>query len=544
MIDESAIELSVEFARYWNNLLKDFPRYQLDTSWPSIGTLDLIFAPLRGRKSISEGESLMLRGASAYLAGIAHDCWESWPESTSVQVSFGDGVHATDILIRATRGPLIEEGKSATINVTETLRATLRDVPNPLPVFSDGLRYLTPDANLISSIASGICSGLSPYVDGPWSTKRPEEFSSNLANTIDLLSRTAAENYIKVYPSEAIGSSPKVYHPGLILPPISFDEKIYGARAISGLADFLLANVPEAEDRISLCQNLARSPDELIATAGLGSLIALNDLPLDPISLAVASSRRVSMPKLRRAICLARSVLGRPESWVENIANGSYAEANIGLYRELMLHMIPAWYLEDSTLLREPSLLRLFELLANSHLEESVAFIKRFLVTNFQHPELYLQHAFLLILSGKLEEAEQEIRSLDDENLHPVIEFKKLELRAIIKEALGEFTKSLEFRTHALTLEGVSSVRTPVVMFSRANLLERMGKESEAISAYEKLRSIDELNFDVTTALVFLNKGNSGSNAAKTSVVRELLSRAPRNAQLFHQLLSSLQDPV
>lgn len=496
MIEDEVVQIAGEFSALWSDVLQDFPVYRFDFTWPSVGTVDYLLAPLRGKETFSETEDSLIRGAAAYLAGIAHDCWSTFPAGAKVRVfvqEHGD----FDIVIRVSGGDQLRDHETFEVRIYSTLQQLISKPANPFPTFADSERFINPDSNLLSLFASGLVSGLCPYGKGPWTGRSVKRFAPYLQTVCSHLAASSASYCQRVFPADHLGVSAKLYYPHLILPPAGYGERYVGVRAAAGLIDSLKgANASEDEMRRCVI-GLASTPDDLISLGGFAVASALCETPVPERLRAQGWIRQISCPALRSSMKMARTLLGKKDSWLSHLKEKEFTEAKRELSIERQLKYIPLLYLDKLDYIEDPLLDEFFHFVSWSHPKEAAEALGAYIEIKTLPAELRLQHIYLLLVLNQLDQAKAELSSLAEESdalSEPNDQFKFLELQGLIAERNANPEETADNFKKAFAIRNVNTDRLSSVGNWLAMYYTARNQFSEAQTVLERILKMDSAN--------------------------------------------------
>jgi hypothetical protein len=448
MIEESIKQLADNFSKSWTKKLKKVPRFSLDYTWPSVGTLDLITYQLRRKDVYTRKERDIIRSASAYLACIAHDCWSQFPGNPTVEVQNTSGVEF-DIIITATGGDLLAAEESFSVNVVQSLKLVLEYKGDALSFFGRKLRAVPLNYNLLSLFGIGLITGYTPFGIGPWKDDDEKDYVRNLIQAQEYLAKTCASYYNKHFPDEDIGKDENLYHYFLILPPSQIEEHFPGCRAVTGIIQYFKDNDIPLDRLTTLSNNLALSPDDLISTAGFALSCALCNETQDPSNklIALSQSKGSYAAKIRPAVMTARKALGHIADISECIEKGDFDTAITLAEIEKKLNLIPL--LRCSTRHFKNTAFKPFinALLwfAPKEARDEIDLLEK--QGAALEPDIILQAIFLDIMMGNLDKARDELDFF--ENLlegNPLQEkFLFLELKGLYEAFQGDLKNACKY---------------------------------------------------------------------------------------------------
>ncbi len=411
MLADEVVQLAVQFKVSSSKLLEHFPRYILDFSWPSVGLLDRILRPLRAKRELNERDEQMILAASAYIGGIAYDCWQQFEGQPSVTLQLeADG---KEVVIRAKGGSHLKEGESYFVPITSVVRQLLVSPSNPLPTFGALRRPLVPGQNYLSQVALGIIAGRSPYGSGPWNKIEDHEIINNLMATDNQLARSSAAHYTAHYPSDEVGGDSNLYRSHLVLPPGGYKERFPWSRAVEGVMSYVEAQSISKDQLLTLALNLAQSPDEQISTAGLIVALAVTDDTPHPKLLAAVESFGILIASLRPAVLIARSKLKLSGDWLLELSNGNTELAKNLALKDMRLGLTPLLYVDESSL-ETADLLPLFHHALWGEAELARNFLAIYGQTQPLTIPLILQGCHLDIMLNRLDRASADLAALPE----------------------------------------------------------------------------------------------------------------------------------
>lgn len=310
MISNKVKEKLDSFISQIEPLLSLSPFYTLDYSWPSFGFFDVITQPLRGKKNLDQFSTEVLTATAAYLAIITHDCWQLF--DAEIIVDFQD----EGVILGARKGKFIPEGEEVVLYLERDLNKIIAEFPYPFPVFSDFNREIAPYMNILSSFAIGVVTGLSPYIEGPWSKLKPVDFKENIEKTVKHLAEGSANYYGKIFPNEPLGQVAELYLNSLIFPPILYSEDAPARRAVSGILEFAKEFKVTKENLLALTLNLSKLPDEVLSLAGIAISSALIEKE-NPNLIASTDTKGLFLGTIRSAMYDVIEHFKLSEDWLK-----------------------------------------------------------------------------------------------------------------------------------------------------------------------------------------------------------------------------------
>ncbi|MCC6220642.1 MAG: hypothetical protein IT291_05290 [Deltaproteobacteria bacterium] len=393
---------------HMQRLAEALPEYELNLTWPSVGTLDLLTYHLRGKTTLEENDLYLINCVAAYLAGMTHDIWARYPERLAIDVKLSPSVKEEVIIAaRFTSGPLAN--KTFSIYLSQILNNLLVNPPKVLPVFADFRRRVPSDHNILSLFATGLFSGLCPFfAEGPWNSASIADCAEHLSIFEQVLAKSAATYYAKVFPLELLGQNHEIYLNNLVLPPAGHKEDFVACRATANLTSFLVKQKCLPKDVERLAVNLARSPDELISQAGLALAIALQKREVEPplYIRSICEAKKNYVHLLRPAVMLARKVLGIPHDWAICLEQGKIEKAIELIELEKYFGLLPHLILPPK-MVSQAELKPLFNAIAWSNVDAGMQAIDYFKTKNISSPELLLQEIYFRLIRDEIDKTEE-----------------------------------------------------------------------------------------------------------------------------------------
>lgn len=387
-------------------IFSQYPKYLLDSTWPSIGVADLLLSKFRGQERFSADEKNLIGSVSAYVAMIAFSCWKQFADDVSIRLIVKEEPELS-IGIEATGGTEIPPGDRVYVNITSAIKDCLS--ANPLPFFEQSSAHLGPEDNRLSHLAVGLLTGLSSFGDGPWKERSLANHAAYTRAAELFMAAGSASYYRRNFPSEPTGQKGELYMFGLLMPPLFHQEQFYAANAAYQLARHLVDQKVPAYEMLQLAINLGHSPDPQIAAAGTALSIALLTGPIPSQIYGLCYSRGKNLQRLRPAVILARRALGKPADWAELVEDDQLEQATALVEIERSLGLIPFFRL-PAEYLNEQRMLVLWESLAASKLDSALEVITTLRGAGVFSVDLALQEAYLRLQLNDLDEAEALLR--------------------------------------------------------------------------------------------------------------------------------------
>ena len=538
-IDDKVVYLARQFQNDWNSLLTDYPKYALDLSWPSVGTLDLILSPLRFAGEIFPEQRKLLLGASAYLAGMAYDCWTHFPESPKVWLTLTE-VEEPEITLGICGGHFLEQDQIFSVNVTSALRRVLTAPENPLPFFEQSTRSLTYSHNIVSLFAVGLFSGLCPYGKGRFTKLRDETALPHLIVVNELLSRSAAEYYSKVFPGEALGASAALYRDRIVMPPPGHREKFPAIRSASALVEYMKTQEVPSEDMQRLALNLAHSPDEFSMITGFSVLAALSS-PCPCAELqAVGESLSGYRPYLRPAVMAARKVLDLPYNWLADLRQGKKQEAlELARYEEA-LGLLPLMRMPLERI-QEPELESFVTMLAWSRPEEARSFLDTYSETTPLSMDLVFEALMLDLVLRDFDRAATDLSALEQvEIVDPLRRSRFFNLKGAYAEGINNADSARA--CYEEVLKSASAEQREFISAGNglARCLLQIGNHEQALAVIESV--LAKHPWSISSLICRVRALDAlGRSEESAETLNSVLRLAPADRTAFQLLVSQLK---
>lgn len=539
MIDERVVEIAKNFCGYFTSILRPYPKYQLDFSWPSVGVLDLISQPLRFRTQRTDIEEELLRGISAYLAGMTYDTWVQFPNPPTVQVSLND---KGEITIEAKGGTHLPGRQSYFINLSVVLGEILSNPQNPLPVFEKTTRVISPQENWLSQFAIGLLSGLCPYGEGTWATFEDALFADYLVSCDSTLSQSAASYYKKAFPTEPLGASQTLYKQQLILPSISHKQRFPATTAANAVSKFLEKNSISDEEALRLSLHLAQSPDDLISSVGFIINAAFIDSSPSREILALSESFGVRVASLRPALLIARKALQKPDEWITLAQDGKFEQAMRLAHVESSLGFTPLLQL-PLEFAQQHDFLPLLASLTWSDGATALECIEALSSSGIKSPHLTLQKAWILLFAQELELVEKTISELGEEI--PVFSNEDFALLALIEATIetvkGQTNEVLSILTPHLSTFSFSLYAREIVPLYLESAIT-LGRFDKALQVIDVALKNFPLSPVILSKHIEISLKNGVAKESLLPEIEKLIRLAPMWTNTFQLLLNIVQD--
>lgn len=497
MIDKEINELTSSFSAFFSVVLKDQNRLSLDYSWPSVGSVDLLLSPLRDKPELSDGELNLVLGASAYLGIIAQSCWEymgAGGENSSappVKADLRYDRTAKEVILTATGGRHLKHGEQFSVRITSTLKQILTAPANPFPCFADFARPLESGAPVVTLFALGLCTGITPYGEGPWKNLSPSEAKEHLLSPEVFLAKSSAGYYQRVFPTEPFGAEPLLYSTQLILPPNGYNERFFGSRAGHHLARVVKDLEASNDQLLVLAQNLALMPSQQIAFAGFLLGVAVTEEQPKSRLRYFGQTLSSFVPLLKPALAMIRKELGKPDP-LELIANGDLEVAEKILEIERECGLLPL--MRDSLTGDTASTLHLVPKLLPCAYWGSAELAREaldsFAATQTLNPEQILFGIFLDVMAGNFKRAHLELQDKDKNRAlarldHPALQARRDELVGHVATHLNNPQVALPMFLRAAESYAISPRDRAACYTAHAEILLILGKAPEALASLE-----------------------------------------------------------
>ena len=406
MIHPAIVHEAKTFAETWSLRHDEQPILKLDYRWPTVGVVDLLTQQMRGRAERTPIEDQILRGAAAYLSVLAHDSWSSFGTEVVVEDS------PQGIVIRAVGGYNVSQLSPFSVAIEKHLRAMIARPTSPFSVLVGFDRPITPEQNIVSLFAIGLCMGLCPYGEGVWLDESVDSFSENIEKATKLLAVQCAEHYARVYPDEPWGQVAELYLNRLIYPPALLDEDLPAIRAVRSLLDFFTEFKVKEDGILKLASNLAKSADDTLANAGLMFVAALSKTIPPQDVLAAAQSKGMFAGLLRPGMLFIREQFKQRGDWL--LQDKFTTDDRKRFEIEVSLNFLP-WIKIPATRAGDKKLQGLLTALSVFDLDNARKFAETIGEETPGDIDVRLQRVYLDIIVGDHERAEKALKSIISE---------------------------------------------------------------------------------------------------------------------------------
>jgi len=532
-MNDATTRLALDLSTFWSKLLANYPRYGLDFSWPSVGSLNLILSHVFDVEELSEIEEQLVRGAAAYLATIACQTLESVGEGVQVEASIGEPF---EISLTVSGEPFGAKRENLVIPVYSSLRAVLRSREAALRVFESLNAPEQWGDSRVSLFAAALFTGLHSFAEGKWARSRYQDVKKQLARVVHTLAETSAKYYSIVYPTEAFGAVAQNYL-GRILPPAGFEEDFFCGRAAFTLALTLKQSNLDEQAKREVAINSALSPDVQLSAPGLAVALALSLADPSEKLLAISDGYGPSRLLLKQAMTLARQALELPAVFKHATDSELSPEIELLLQGEMELGLLPHWRVELSELLPVPALP---QLLYWNMSAQARASLDAHLETNERSTALILQGIYLDLVNGQLDRATAE---LQDEKRNSILSsLKDGPLLSLRNELIGtlatlkgdaELARAMFIRANSIP--GIPVFRRSALLNNLAQCQIVLDQHSEALRSFEEAISLFPNVSAEIGRIRLLKRLNPGESYVEP--LERVLRVAPRNKFVFQSLL-------
>jgi tetratricopeptide (TPR) repeat protein len=518
------------FAGRVTSIFSVAPTLRLDWSFPSLGVIDNLTYPLRGRGGFTEAEERLLRLCSLYLARVAGDVWRN----------FGCEVNITErnagVTLHALSGPLLD-GDGCALSVEAELRRLLQNLPQPVPVLGNFERYVAPSHNLVSLFGLGVVTGLSPFNEGNWSSVPLNDFKDMLDKALLFLAQRCVQRYEQLHPDEMTGQVGDFYLNGLLYPPTGMEERTPCLQSAKRILEQAISFGLSPQKLEPFFLNLAKSPDEHMSGIGY-CLLAASQLTgtVPKISrelMAVGESVTPYAAQLRPAVM---NVLNLERDWIA--AEDHQAADETKLEAERAAGLLPWFYVSGAVLRLKSEYPRMRDALAALVVLDMDNSLKNFDDLVAEAPgviEFRLQRMYLDQLRGDVERLERGVKALatepgaeDEPRLWLLSGFTSL--------ARGKIEDALRQLKHATGICRSSDPRYGECANAYGWALILGGDFQEAKIELERAAKFSTQPLTALLNLSFARQ-QLGSSEAAESAVFEAASLAPSERRVFANLL-------
>ncbi len=533
MISEAVTQKANDFASVWNHVLMQFPRYRLDYSWESIGVVDLILSPLRNRLEIDEQEEFLLQGAAAYLGIIVYQCWETFPGPLELSLKEGD-LARYELQLSAEGGPGLSAEQRVSIKLFTILRKLLHKPENPLPVYHGEPIPISPASNILSPFFAGVCSGLSPALQGPWKKKTPKELSEHVAATCIFGAKSMAERYMQLYPLDEYGADTDFYFSHLILPPAGTTEKYQAMEASA--ASFSRSRTLGLDDQqiVKLYENLSLSMDDLISKVGFSVVAAMSDSVPTGILRSQVEIFDMRAAALRQAVLMVRRLRELEGNWLTLLELKEFKAAQHWADIDHQLGLTPLLAFPVLSYLEEAKLWPLFRILVSTSVLDAQKSLEVQAGLMSLPPALVAQQAKLAYMAGDLSQAEKLLAtaSNDAEQQDTETLFLCASLAGLLALRKEEVASAQEYLGAALQFD-TSDIKAYTEVASKLSAIKlTLQQFDQAEQIWTRLFSRNPDAVYVRLQLAYLRRLQEDTTSFSEEV-RQVYRIAPNNKEIF-----------
>lgn len=530
-MDEKVSRLALELSAFWSSLLSSQPKYGLDFSWPSVGSLNLILSHLFDQKNFSQTDEKLVQGAAAYLAVSAASYWETLGEKVTVEMSCEEAP-SFEIHLHVSGEPFGAPREKYSLPVFSALKTILQDHEAALRVFESfqaGSQWLGSRVTLFSlSLFTGLCS----FAEGKWAHVKYRDAKRYFTPLAQRLGETAANYYEIVFPTEEFGRDAKNYL-GRLIPPAGSDEDFFGGRAAFTLAQTLQQSGLDETAKREVAINAAMFPDLQVAAPGYAVAVALSLADPSERLLAISNGFGVSKLSLKQAITLCRRAFELPAVFQSAAETDLTPETEILLQGEMQLGLLPHWRVDLRELLPVPTLI---QLLYWSMTSQARVAIDAHFRQNKRTPALILQGIYLDFVNGDFDRAEKELQ--DATNNSSIIKLAdnallslKCELMGSLASIRSDIDLAFSMFNRACAVPGLSVFRKSALLGVLGECHAARNDTNEALRCFREASEIFPNVSAELSALRLSQKLQPDENY--TEAIESILRIAPRNEVAF-----------
>ena len=312
--------VAIEFARDLNRLLQAYPHYRLDGGWLSIGVIDSLLSPLRGKKKFTSNDEQILFVAASYLAQIVVKGWKSFNGHPSVGV-FARQKPRPTIRITLRSGAGLDGGQEQTIELFESLKSLLlRDYAN-FPVYREFSLIAYRNSNILSPFIAGVVSGASPAAQGPLSRLTAKQQVENEEPVAAFISSKISEEMQRRYPLKEAWGEQLLYHLCASLPPDYDDGPALLRHTVPAWAE-ASQRYPDNLEREQMFEEWAKSNDDLLAKVGCALRFASCQIVPSGLCRTLVEAQGLRASRFRHAVHACRLQQEFEGSWSELLKGG------------------------------------------------------------------------------------------------------------------------------------------------------------------------------------------------------------------------------
>lgn len=398
---------AVEFAQQLNQLLMSYPNYRLDGEWLSLGVVDAILYPLRGKQNLEEHERVLLFSAACYLACLVSSAWGKFAGQPQVGVFVRESTEPT-ILITLRGGELLASEQEHSIDLFEALAKLLRDDFTSIPVYRKNHLLCYKHSNILSPFIAGVVSGASPYSSGPLSglpEQRQIEHEEPIARYI---AASIADTMERQNPLDEVLCRDDFYYLFATLPP-DRDDAVPLVKYCVPAWETLSGNYSSDKDRIKVAEILAKSSDDLLAKVGTVLLFSMCEVVPSGFCATLVEAQGLRASRLRQAVYTCRLQQEFEGTWSQLMLRGHTEVAQHYLCIDMQLGLVPLVVFPIISRIALPEFFPLFELLSTGELVPEDVLKSLYQFFENQPSELHLQYAKLYLAHGNFEAAKDSL---------------------------------------------------------------------------------------------------------------------------------------
>ena len=400
MFSQQQNEKLLTYTTLWNRRCPDVPLLQLDSTFPSLGVLDLQMLPFSGRKEILPSDQELLRMFSLYCAQIVNSCWNA--------------IGVADLVVEESpEVGLRLRAANLSLNMEQAITELILRPPTSLAITRTLTRQVASPQGWIGPFILGCCTGLSPWVQGAWEEETPETFQAEIQKVKEVLGQGVVLHYERCFPGELLGQFGELYLYAGIFPPLGVGESFIGQKGSKLLLDALRAVKASKKGIAALSENLAASPDEHLSCLGLILGSALTEKEPTHRLRALAETKGNFVSLLRSAMISLRKELLSASDWIEGEKLTPVDLQQIEIERQL--GFLPWLYMSTEYLPKmwaDKRFRKICEALTFFDYDTAADLCQVMTAEDPKQFELRLQHAYLKLLNRQYDEVEYHLRVL------------------------------------------------------------------------------------------------------------------------------------
>lgn len=572
MLSPEVIKRAEDFAARFAYLKNYSMAYDLDGSWNSLETLNLLFREVSKQKKAGLKTSSFLKDISAYLGFIAAGYWDEFDsfitledDSNGISISLKSGEGEQIILIEQDLENILS-GKYPAILIKPEALAEIKSRP------------VWERDNIIKLYSFGLFSALSPFGKGLWQDKESDksDLVSYNKKARKTLAISSSQNYQKIFPEEKLGQVAELYLDKLFWPPTRVNEKFFAEGAITSLLNFFKDFDITNKQKLPLLRNLITLEDEAASSAAkLLYVLSLEKIP-EKADIYLFSAHKKYTPLLRSSHCFLKEKLTQDPEWLtakegpaamfefeseralgflpnlkvssnrvltrknyeNNFFRVLFEQNSLEIYFQgLSFYSKENLSLKDDALENEESL--------KMSITEKLYYELGKLIENDPGDiELRLQKAYLLYEDEKIEELDEYLRMLLTE---PKAESdpRIFHLRGLTAEKKRDFSKYYSNLKTAYSLKSSDNYISSEITFAYLNSLYKKHELKEALKIARKIESSSHSYHYFETDLIM---GHILLKLNREDELNEVMSRifeiAPFNPNVFAYAFTKTCRPL